>query len=190
MNVALGLAALGSWLADVGSGGYMLGRWVSRGGLHEQRARRDRLGPAVIFTHFGLATTGLVIWVSYLATGWAALAWSAVVLLMPAIGLGLSAVTTWTPYPSPGTPGPASGMLSPPAEDVITRRLTDAVLVRALTDEVLTGRLIDEVLAGAAAGPARPGRRPRGHMAALLPAGHGLAAVTTFLLVVLTAVGT
>ena len=139
MNVALGVAALISWLVDVGSGGYMLGRWISRGGLDEQRARRDRLGPAVIFTHFGLASTGLVVWVCYLGTGWAPLAWSAVVLLMPAIGLGLSAVTTWTPYPSPGTPGPASGMLSPPAEDVIARRLTDAVLVRALTDEVLAG---------------------------------------------------
>ena len=188
MNFSLGLAALISWLVDAGSGGYMLGRWIARGGLQERRASRDRLGPAVIFTHFGLASTGLVVWAGYLATGWAALAWSSVVLLMPAIGLGLSAVTLWTPYPSPGSPGPASGMLTPPAEDMLASRLTDAVLARALTDEVLAGRLVDDVLAGVAAG--RSARRRRGHMAALLPAGHGVAAVTTFLLVVLTAVGT
>ncbi len=187
MNVTLGIAALVSWLADVGSGGYMLGRWVTRGGLDERRARRDRLGPVVIFTHFGLASGGLAVWVSYLITGWSALAWSSVVLLMPAIGLGLSAVTLWTPYPSPGSPGPASGRLTAPAEDVLASKVTDAVLTRALTDEVLVSKLIDDVLAGVAAGPAA--RRPRGHMAALLPAGHGLAAVTTFLLVVLTAVG-
>jgi hypothetical protein len=189
MNFTLGVAALASWLVDVGSGGYMLGRWIARGGLGERRARRDRLGPTVIFMHFGLASGGLAVWVSYLATGWTALAWSSVVLLMPAIGLGLSAVTVWTPYPSPGSPGPASGMLTAPAEDVIASRLTDAVLTRALTDEVLASRLIDDVLAGVAAGPARA-RRPRGHLAALIPAGHGVAAVTTFLLVVLTAVGT
>ena len=190
MNFTLGVAALISWLLDVGSGGYMLGRWIARGGLQERRAISDRLGPAVIFAHFGLASTGLVVWASYLATSWAALAWSSVVLLMPAIGLGLSAVTLWTPYPSPGSPGPASGMLKPPAEDVLAGKITDAMLARALTDEVLASKLVDEVLAGVAAGPARSARRPRGHMAALLPAGHGLAALATFLLVVLTAVGT
>jgi hypothetical protein len=189
MNFTLGVAALISWLLDVASGGYMLGRWISRGGLDERRSRRDRLGPAVIFTHFGLAASGLAVWVSYLATGWAALAWSSVVLLMPAIGLGLSAVTLWTPYPAPGSPGPASGRLTAPAEDMLAGRLTDAVLTRALTDEVLAGKLIDDVLAGVAAGTSTA-RRPKGHMAPLLPAGHGVAAVTTFLLVVLTAVGT
>ena len=58
----------------------------------------------------------------------------------------------------------------------------------ALTDAALASRLVDEVLAGAAV-PARP-QRVRGHAAALIPAGHGVLALTTFLLAVLTAVGT
>jgi hypothetical protein len=47
---------------------------------------------------------------------------------------------------------------------------------------------VDEVLASVTADPAR--RRPRGHAAALIPAGHGALALTTFLLAVLSAVGT
>jgi hypothetical protein len=43
------------------------------------------------------------------------------------------------------------------------------------------------VLAGAAA-PAPP--RTKGHAAALIPASHGVLALTTFLLAVLAAVGT
>ena len=66
--------------------------------------------------------------------------------------------------------------------------LTDDDLARALTDEVLLARLIDDVIARAPDDPARRGPRPRAHLAALIPAGHGMAAVATILLAVLTAV--
>jgi manganese efflux pump family protein len=198
---ALGIVTLVTWLSTAGIGAYMFGTMAARGGLRQQRAVRDGLPPGVLFGHFGLAITGLVVWVGYLATGWAALAWSAVGLLMPAFGLGICTVILWTPYPAPpsaasGGPlagpgaGPAGGMLASPAEDVLTGRLTDEVLARALTDEVLARRLVEDVLARVAAGQSRSARRPRGHMAALVPFGHGLAAMATFVLAVVTAAST
>jgi hypothetical protein len=54
----------------------------------------------VIFGHAGLAFTGFAGWVSYLLTGSPALAWLAVGFLAPAVGLGISTVTVWTPYPA------------------------------------------------------------------------------------------
>jgi hypothetical protein len=44
------------------------------------------------FTHFGLALTGLLAWISYLATGLAALAWTACGLLLTVASLGMALV--------------------------------------------------------------------------------------------------
>jgi hypothetical protein len=76
---------------------------------------------------------------------------------MPAIGLGLSIVTLWVPYPVAGGPGRAGsgGQLAAPAEDVLASRLTDSTLTHALTDAALASRLVDEVLASVTADPAR-----------------------------------
>jgi hypothetical protein len=191
----LGLAALITWLVDAGSGLYMLGTWISRGGLRRQRAS-DRLAPRVVFGHFGMASTGLLVWISFLATGLRALAWLAVGLLMLVIGFGISTVTLWTPFPAHrGDPGAGAGPDPAPrgtgaftVPEAIGERLTDETLARALDDEVLLARLVDEVVASVPADPSRPGRTPRPHLAAIVPAGHGLAAIATFLLAVLTAV--
>jgi len=190
----LGVAALVTWLLDAGSGAYMLGTWIVRGGLRRQRATGDRLGAAVVFGHFGMAATGLLIWVSYLATRWAFLGWLATGLLMVVIGLGISTVTLWTPFPArratrgpdAGASGLAGNALAEPAEDALTLAVTDDDLARALTDEVLLGRLVEDVVARAPGGQVRGGRRHRAHLATLIPAGHGMAAVATILLAVLT----
>jgi hypothetical protein len=44
------------------------------------------------FTHFGLALTSLLAWVSYLATGAAGLAWAACGLLLAAASVGITLV--------------------------------------------------------------------------------------------------
>lgn len=193
---ALGFAALATWLLDAGSGAYMLGTWIVRGGLRRQRATGDRLGAGVVFGHFGMASTGLLVWASYLATRWAFLGWLAIGLLMVVIGLGISTVTLWTPFPAhrapagadPGSGGAATGVLADPAEDTLRLAVTDDDLARALTDEVLLAKLIDEVLARAPEDELRAARKPRTHLATLIPAGHGIAAITTILLAALTAV--
>jgi hypothetical protein len=194
---ALGIATLIAWCVTAGIGGFMLRGVIVTGGLREQRKVRNGLHPGVLVGHFTLALTGLVIWVSYVATGLAALAWVAVCLLGPAIGLGLSTVTLWTPYPDfqigpPGGPGPPTrsfpgGLLASPAEDALGRKTTDETLVSAMTDQVLMNRLIEEVVAAARSDPARAGKRPQGPMAALIPFTHGLGAVTTFVLAVVAA---
>lgn len=189
----LGIAALSTWVVDAVSGAYMLATWIIRGGLRRQRAS-DRLAPRVVFTHFGLAGTGLLVWISFLATRWIALAWLAVGLLMLVIGLGISTVTLWTPFPAHRDADAAADADSAPqataAEGGLTGRLTDETLARALTDEALLARLIDNVVASVPADPSRPDRKPRPHLATIVPAGHGLAAIATFLLALLTAAST
>jgi hypothetical protein len=201
---ALAFVALITWLFDAASGGYMLRTWIVRGGLRRQRAS-DRLAPRVVFGHFGMASTGLLVWVAYLATRWIVLAWLAVGLLMLVIGLGISTVTVWTPFPAhradaaaaaesaagsgPGTGDPGAGASGFPAEDALTGTLTDEMLNRALTDDVLLSKLVEDVVAGVRAEPSRAARQHRAHLAALIPASHGLAAITTMILAVLTAAG-
>lgn len=86
--------------------------------------------------------------------------------------------------------GPAGGMLAGPGQHVLAARLTDETLARALTDEALATRLTDDVLARSRAGaPGEGRRRPKGHLAPLIPVAHGMGALTTFLLAVLTAIG-
>ena len=97
----LGLATLLSWLFTAGIGAYMLRSLVTHGALRRQRSVRDGLSPRVLYGHFGLALTGLVVWAAFVATGWGPLTWVAVALLTPAIGLGICTVTLWTPYPRP-----------------------------------------------------------------------------------------
>ena len=189
---SLGFAALSTWLFDAVSGLYMLGTWIARGGLRRERTTGDRLAPRVVLGHFGIATTGLLLWTSFLVTRWVYLAWLAVGLLMVAIGLGISTVTLWTPFPAhrageepptgpdPDAGSPAAGALAAPAEEALTGRLTD---------EVLLGQLVDEVVASARAAPPRAGQSRRRHLATVIPAGHGIAAIATFLLAVLTAAG-
>jgi hypothetical protein len=222
----LALVTLITWLIDAGSGGYMLRTWIARGGLRRQRAS-DRLAPRVVFGHFGMATTGLLVWLSYLATGWIVLAWLAVGVLMLVIGLGVSTVTVWTPFPAHragpeggaeavasgggeavasggdeasgvGEAGPRTGVsASPGADDPAVRRseealggrLTDEMLNRALTDDALLSKLVEDVVAGARAVPSQAARKSIPNVTALIPAGHGMAAITTMLLAVLTAVG-
>jgi hypothetical protein len=194
----LAFVTLATWLFDAVSGGNMLRTWIARGGLRRQRAA-DRLAPRVVFGHFGMASTGLLVWVSYLISQWIVLAWLAVGVLMLVIGLGVSTVTVWTPFPAhradgPGTAGTGRGAaeagggpFAGPAEDALTGALTDDMLRRALTDEVLLRRLVDDVVTQASAGPSRRQARHHAHLATLIPAGHGVAAVTTLLLAVLTA---
>jgi hypothetical protein len=203
MNIqGLAYATLIAWFVAGVAGVFMFRTWLSRDGLRRQRSRRGGLPPAVIFTHFGLGAAGFGAWVGYVATSWDALAWLGVGLLMPGIGLGLCTVLLWTPYPTlpePATPspagdaeprgaGPATGMLASPPEDAIAGQLSNDALAKTLSSEVLTGRLINDMLAGLPKQQPPPERKSRGHLAPLIPAGHGLAAMATFFLAVITAI--
>ena len=196
----LAIATLITWLIAGAAGIYMFSTWLSHGGPGHQRARSDGLPPAVIFTHLGLGALGFAAWASYVVTGWDWLAWTGVGLLMPGIGLGICTVTLWAPYPTmpgrgtqvsgdagPGGAGPATGMLAAQPENAIGGRLTDEGLARALSSEAQASRFINEALASLPAQQA-PARKSRRHLEPLIPVGHGIAAVATFVLAVTTAI--
>ena len=198
MVTLLPYATLIAWPFAGAAGLYMFRTWLSRGGLRDQRARRDGLPPGVFFTHLTLGAVGFCAWVGFLATGLDVLAWVGVGMLMPGIGLGICTVTLWTPYPTlppprpegdlgPGGAGPATGMLATPSADAIASYFSNEALARTLSSEALTGRLINEALSTLPPQP-RPKRKSRGHLASLIPAGHGLAAAVTFVLAVVTAI--
>ncbi|MGH3204805.1 MAG: hypothetical protein ACRDOA_02725 [Streptosporangiaceae bacterium] len=84
---ALSLAALVAWLVTVGLGLSMMARWFI-GARRPGRGQR----PVLNFTHLGLALTGLLVWISYLATGVTGLAWVACGLLLPVASLGVTLV--------------------------------------------------------------------------------------------------
>jgi manganese efflux pump family protein len=84
---AFSLAALAAWLVTAGLGVSMMARWFVR-------ARRQGSGqqPVLNFAHFGLALTGLLVWISYLATGVTGLAWAGCGLLLAVASLGVTLV--------------------------------------------------------------------------------------------------
>jgi hypothetical protein len=90
-RAALGLAALIAWLVTVGLGLSMMARWFTRPGRQRTQTSHGR-GPVLNFTHFGLALTSLLAWISYLATGLAGLAWAACGLLLAVASLGMALV--------------------------------------------------------------------------------------------------
>lgn len=178
-------ATLICWLVTASLGAYMLRTWIARGGLRRERARKDGLPPQLIFGHATLAVTGLVLWGSFTATGVRTLAWLAIVCLMVAVGLGLSTVTLWTPYPA-RKPGSRQ---APSPRDEPAVIVPDTVAGAMDTGEPPEFRVTDEMIAQLLADPfpAERNRSLRPDMAVLVPIAHGFLAMATFLLAVTTA---
>ena len=176
-------AALISWLLTASIGGFMLRTWLARGGLRRERARAGGLPPQLIFSHAGLALSGLLVWSGYVATGTKAVAWTAVGLLMVTIPLGLCTVTMWTPYPAGG---PGERRAAAPTDGSAVVVPDDPVGAADSPDRTL---VTDEMIAQLLAEPLGPGRhRPiRPNPEVLVPIAHGFAAISTFVLAVMTA---
>jgi hypothetical protein len=176
---ALDVATLLTWLTTEALGAFMARSWIAGGGIRAARrrpAKPDAMSLPILAWHAGLNAAGLLCWIAFLASGAKPAAWLAIVLMAPAIGLGISTVAIWTPYPGPGQ------QQTPAAATVVTEH----EIKRALHDEALTGRLIDDFLARNLAPP--PPRPPGWHLRPLVPAGHGVLAIATFSLAVLSAV--
>jgi hypothetical protein len=184
-------AALVSWLVTVSLGAFMLRTWLARGGLRRERARAGGLPPPLVFGHAGLAVTGLLIWSAFLATGVRALAWTAIGVMMVAIGLGLCTVTLWTPYPArrPGerrtpTPWDDRAAVVPDTPEGATAREGGDPLGYEITDEMIA-RFLEEPAAAVRHGPIRP---IRPNPAVLVPIAHGFGAISTFVLAVMATI--
>ncbi|GGW68916.1 hypothetical protein GCM10010503_52630 [Streptomyces lucensis JCM 4490] len=91
------IAALITWVVTALGGFYMLGTWIQRGGIRQQRSGASRLPAPVVFGHFALAAIGLVVWIAYVVADRGALAWTAFGLLLPVALLGFVMLARWLP---------------------------------------------------------------------------------------------
>jgi hypothetical protein len=175
--------ALASWLLTELIGAVMVRSWIAGGGMRAARqrpSRPDAMSLPVLAGHAGLNLAGLVSWVCFVLSGATALAWLALAFMAPAIGLGISTVAIWTPYPGArAEPGPDSAGREP---GVVPHN----ELVRALADGELSEELVDELLRTNLAKP--PARTPRLLLRPLVPLAHGILAIATFLLAMLATV--
>ena len=87
--------ALITWILTAGGGFVLLAQWVARGGHRQGREQGTRIRPPLLFSHFGLAATGLVLWIIYVATDSDVLAWIAFVLLAIVAVLGWTMFAIW-----------------------------------------------------------------------------------------------
>ena len=172
------LAVLVSWLVTEALGGIMLRGWFARGGslgVRRRPGQPEGMSLPILAAHAGLNLVGLLFWILFLLADVKILAWIALGFMAPAIGLGISTVTIWTPYPG-GRPKP----------DDPSAVVPDDLIKRALEDEVLGQRLVDQLLDRNLGQPAP--RKVGLSLRPLIPAGHGFLALLTFLLATLAAI--
>ena len=86
-------AALITWVVTAGGGFVLLAIWLKNGGMRQRESGRIR--PVIIFTHFALAATGLVLWIIYLAVDKSVLAWIAFALLVVVALIGFTMFGIW-----------------------------------------------------------------------------------------------
>jgi hypothetical protein len=185
---SLALAALFSWLTTEAFGLFMLRRWISREVPRVAAGRPRTVSRPLVFGHAGLAGSGFACWVLFVVTGQMALSWLAICLLAPAIGLGISTVTLWTPYPVRQW-----SVLEDPPDDPVESvslarpRMSDEMLNQTLADEVLTNKMIDDMLADIIEDPLPAAKRGL-NLAPVIPVTHGILAIVTFVTVTLAAI--
>jgi hypothetical protein len=91
----MSIAALVTWIITAGFGFFMLLRWATHGGLRKVEGAETHLPPVRVFTHFGLAAAGLIVWIVYLVTANTLLAWIAVADLVLVAIIGVVMVRQW-----------------------------------------------------------------------------------------------
>ena len=155
--------ALIAWFVTALWGLYMLAVWLIENDAINQRNRTSRLPLPVILAHVTLAVSGLVVWVTYLLLDRDALAWTALGILGGIAVIGFTMFARWIPvYRS-------QGVMPQPVP----------------------------VPVGAGLEPAEPARPamviqdgpPEGNFPLFIVIAHGLFAVSTVILVVLSALG-
>ena len=166
----LRLAALAAWVATMLAGSWLLAGWLVHGGLR-RRESRGGVPPAVIVGHFTLALAGLGVWIAFVVTGVAAVAWVAVGVILSIAGLGMATLAGGLPGAAdadePDSPGPAAARTTVREAPAREGPALEAPALEAPALEV----------------PARVGKP-----VALIVV-HGALASATILLVVLAAIG-
>jgi hypothetical protein len=161
--------ALIVWFVTALWGLYMLAVWLIENDATQKGSSASRLPLPVILAHAGLAVTGLVVWVAYLLLDRTVLAWTAVGILVAIALLGLTMFARWIP---------------------VYRMADDEVSmpVAAMSGGSAAG--VPGVAPAGVPGIGSLRERPaEGSFPLLIVLAHGLFAVSTVVLVVLTALG-
>ena len=152
-------AALIVWVVTALGGFGLLGVWLRNGGLAAGSRPGTRIRAPLIFSHMGLAATGLVLWIIYLAADKDAIAWAAVIVLGPVAILGFSMLGIW-----------------------IQQRTRQLVAAGGSGPGETTSTAASPAVPGA-------GRPPEQHFPVPVVVAHGLLAVTTLTLAILASAG-
>jgi hypothetical protein len=89
------IAALALWVITAIGGFTMAGIWIAHRGPAQYAEGDSRLSPGGVGLHFGLAATGLLLWIGYLAADNNAIGWLAFALLPIAAVVGFLMFMTW-----------------------------------------------------------------------------------------------
>ncbi len=152
--------ALIAWFVTALGGLYMLAVWLIENDTTDQRNPASRLPLPLIVAHMTLAVSGLVVWVTYLLLDRAALAWAALGILGGIALLGFTMFARWIPVYR--TQGVTPELVRVPAGAGVER----AQPAMAMQD-----------------GP------PEGNFPLFIVLAHGTFAVSTVVLVLLSALG-
>jgi hypothetical protein len=91
----MGIVALIAWLSTAGGGLYLLAVWLIEYDREYQTSAKTRLPIPVISGHALLALAGLVVWAAYLFSDDRTLAWAALADLGVVAALGLTMAWRW-----------------------------------------------------------------------------------------------
>jgi manganese efflux pump family protein len=152
--------ALIAWFVAALWGLYMLAVWLIENDATDQRNSPSRLPLPVIVAHVTLAVSGLVVWVTYLLLDRRALAWTALGILGGIALLGFTMFARWIPVYR------ATGAVPEPVRVPVGAGLEPAQAPMIIQD-----------------GP------PEGNFPLFIVVAHGTFAVSTVVLVLLSALG-
>ena len=178
--------ALFTWIVTALGGLFLLAIWLIEYDPDFQRAAATRLPIPVISGHVLCAVSGLVAWILYLVTDESAYAWATVGLLGAVATLGLTMAFRWLGVyrssPMPGLTRPPLPPPGPPPGPAISRRPRDAWTPVQSWPATGPGYAAAVRAADITVPPER-------HFPLAVVIGHGLFAVVTIVLVVLSVLG-
>jgi hypothetical protein len=175
------VVALITWIVTALGGLYLLAIWLIEYDPDFQRAAATRLPVPVVSAHVLFAVGGLIVWLMYLITDKDIFAWSTIAILAFVATFGLTMAVRWIGVYRAGPIRPPAPLMTVPPPGGADRR-----------EAWTPGDYWATSTAGSAGRQARPGELavpPERHFPVSVVIGHGLFAVATIVLVVLTVLG-
>ncbi len=174
--------ALVTWVITVLAGLFLLAIWLIEYDPDFQRAAATRLPVPVISSHAALAICGLIVWVSYLITGEDQFAYATLAILGLVVCLGITMAVRWVKVVRTTQAPPKRVPMAVPATAAIGPSGVSAFEPASSANGSSSG-----------SPPARAGSSllvpPERHFPMAVVIGHGVFAVTTVVLVLLSVLG-